>query len=511
MIPMNVIPQVTKSSPNPGGIGPPDSGPPGGVLGAEFTAALKGEMKGADPSAGSGLESVQSDALPFNNTIQPDASQFGGVGKGAPQVQVDPNPGEQVVPRGGGRGQAVSVQEVSPLKDGIAAEKAQLLTGQKGAVQSLTSAQQKRAGSATRDESREALAGASAQGINPALIPQLGIPAKGVTGEIREEAGSKGQKAPGFKSKGSELLQSALSAENISGKDASDAISRSSRDFLGGEMPQAESFSVDPRVRDLLSQSDLKVQSFELKQGAAPAATALAAAARSTAESAVPNRVSTEDFLSLRGVKKEKSSKGPMESRVDQSMMQAQPFGKLHLGPVLEAPVTQGTAGKSILSHDALNQITQQVSGMSQAKQDGEIKIRLKPDHLGELMMSVKTSGDKVAVQIKAQDHEAKKIIEDSLGRLKDSLSDQNLTLHKVDVVTQPSASQASDGSFQMDFGPQSQGNFGRNDSQHSQDSSSNGRQEFHYDERPVSSNLKSINPSWARRSGGAGGLDLIA
>jgi hypothetical protein len=62
-----------------------------------------------------------------------------------------------------------------------------------------------------------------------------------------------------------------------------------------------------------------------------------------------------------------------------------------------------------------------------------------------------------------------------------------------------------------MDFGAQSQGNFSRNDSQQYRDSSSNGRQEFLYDERPVSSNLKSINPAWARRPGGSGGLVLIA
>jgi flagellar hook-length control protein FliK len=537
VIPMNVIPQVTKSSPNPGGIGPPDSGPQNEALGAEFSAALKGEMKGADLSAGSGGSgSAQSDT----QDLFKDASKTGvpnqtvpGAGEsisrsGVASTAVMPE-GDRLVPDASGQTvlSRTPAKTASPAKQvdpvALKGEKQEVLSHQQGTLQ------QKHAKGAVRDESREAAAGALAQGIHMPLLPQVTVQPKDASREQdqkgsgfrgRPAAGVQGGQLPG--QAGDSGISAALSAEGafgnlgLAGKDA-DAISSLPGGFTGGELPHAESVSVDPRVRDLLSQSDLKVQGFELKQGselkqgAAPAAATALTALSKPAESMGPNRVSTEDFLSLRGVKKEKSSKGPTEAKVENPMMQTQPFGRLHLGPVLDAPVTQGTAGKPVLSHDALHQITRQVSGLSQARQDGEIKIRLKPDHLGELMMSVKTSGDKVAVQIKAQDHEAKKIIEDSIGRLKDSLSSQNLTLHKVDVVTQPSAGQASDGGFQMDFGTQSQGNFSRNDSQQYRDSSSNGRQEFLYDERPVSSNLKSINPAWARRPGGSGGLDLIA
>jgi flagellar hook-length control protein FliK len=198
--------------------------------------------------------------------------------------------------------------------------------------------------------------------------------------------------------------------------------------------------------------------------------------------------------------------------------------------------VTHGTAGKTILSHDTLNQITNQVNLMSKAKQDGEIKIRLKPDHLGELMMSVKTNGQQVSLQIKAQDHESKRIIEESLGRLKDSLATQSLDLGKVDVVTQSTQSQGSDFGLQMDLGQQGRGfqqgssqsqgsdfglqmdlgqqgrGFQQGSSGQETASFGGGRQEFLYHETPVSGNLKTINvAARSGRASGPGSLDLIA
>jgi len=271
---------------------------------------------------------------------------------------------------------------------------------------------------------------------------------------------------------------------------------------------------VDPRVSELLSNSDLKVQDFELKEGAqsqAHSATKNLSQVEPSQQQALPSRVSTEDFMSLRGIREKKAVKGEPQVKTEA----ATPFSlynpKIHLGPTLEAPVTQGTAGKTILSHDALNQISNQVNLMSKAKQDGEIKIRLKPDHLGELMMSVKTNGQHVSLQIKAQDHESKRIIEESLGRLKDSLATQSLDLGKVDVVAQPSQSQGADFGLQMDLGQQGRG-FHQGAGGQESGSFGGGRQEFLYDENPVSGNLKSIGVS-ARsgRTNGPGSLDLIA
>ncbi len=108
------------------------------------------------------------------------------------------------------------------------------------------------------------------------------------------------------------------------------------------------------------------------------------------------------------------------------------------LTKTIDAHVTQGAEQKLVLSHDALNQMANQVAQFKQAQSNGEIKLRLRPDHLGELQMSVRTQGQNVSIHFKAQDEQSKSIIEQSLGALKDNLAMQSLTLGKVDVVTQP-------------------------------------------------------------------------
>jgi|GEM_PF-2310645 len=181
---------------------------------------------------------------------------------------------------------------------------------------------------------------------------------------------------------------------------------------------------------------------------------------------------------------------------------------------IIDAPVTQGSQQKTILSHDALHQITQQVNVLNQAKQDGEIRIRLRPDHLGELQMSVKTQGRNVSIQIKTHDGEAKKIIEESLASLKDSLSQQNLSLSRIDVVTQPQAPQADSG-LQPDLS-QFQGQF-RQSHDHP-GSEAGARQDRHFEDEPKTVNLNRTHRLAQRSSGmarssgtGSARLDLIA
>jgi len=179
---------------------------------------------------------------------------------------------------------------------------------------------------------------------------------------------------------------------------------------------------------------------------------------------------------------------------------------------IVDAPVTQGSQQKMVLSHDALHQITQQVNVLNQAKQDGEIRIRLRPDHLGELQMSVKTQGRNVSIQIKAHDGEAKKIIEESLASLKDSLSQQNLSLSRIDVVTQPQAAQPDSG-LQPDLS-QFQGQF-RQGHDHP-GSEAGARQDRHFEDESKTVNLNRTHrlaQRSVRRAGGTGSarLDLIA
>lgn len=165
---------------------------------------------------------------------------------------------------------------------------------------------------------------------------------------------------------------------------------------------------------------------------------------------------------------KQKDDKQKLEATMS-ALAPAHAEGK-GFAKAMEATVQQSSGQAPVLSKESIQNIGNQVNMLGQAKQDGEIKIRLRPDHLGELQMSVRTQGQQVSVQIKAQNSEAKKIIEDSLSSLREHLSAQNLSLASVDVVTQPSSASQLDQS-QMNFDAnhnfnQSTHQGGRNDAQ---------------------------------------------
>lgn len=225
-----------------------------------------------------------------------------------------------------------------------------------------------------------------------------------------------------------------------------------------------------------------------------------------------PNAVSTDDFMSMRNSLKR--PKGEALSRTEgQPLTSAHPHSLAlnpmapALAPMIDAHTTQGSQGKTILSHDAIDRMTQQVSMLNQLKQDGEIKIRLRPDHLGEIQMSVKAQGQQVSIQIKAASGEAKRIIEESLGSLKESLSHQNLSLSQVDVVTQPNASHSmsSDSFNSMDLSKQQHGAF---------EQQRNSREDRYQDEslEPRRNNVSQIPAARVKAATKTTqGLDLIA
>jgi hypothetical protein len=178
-------------------------------------------------------------------------------------------------------------------------------------------------------------------------------------------------------------------------------------------------------------------------------------------------------------------------------------------GKTIDAPVTQGSLGKNVLTHDAVHQMTQQVNLMNKAQEDGEIKIRLRPDHLGELSMHVKSQGNQVSIEIKAASGESRKIIEESIASLKDSLAQQNLTLARVDIVNAPTQlSSAADQGMQMDMS-QFRQNSGQNSSERGFDQGT--RQERPYDDMSAPVNLNTVRRSAQASARGGQGLDLIA
>lgn len=179
-------------------------------------------------------------------------------------------------------------------------------------------------------------------------------------------------------------------------------------------------------------------------------------------------------------------------------------------GKMMDATVSQAPGQKPVLSNESVVNIGNQVNLLGQARQDGEVKIRLRPDHLGELQMSVRTQGQNVTVQIKAENNEAKKIIEDSLGALREHLSQQNLSLAKIEVVTQPAMTSNLDQN-QMQF--DSNQNFNQSfmnqgDRNHSQDGSQGSNRDFYRDEPILSAQPAQIMRSKTSESTR---LDLIA
>jgi flagellar hook-length control protein FliK len=232
---------------------------------------------------------------------------------------------------------------------------------------------------------------------------------------------------------------------------------------------------------------------------------------------AVSSTLSTDDYLNLRnsgpGLKKGVSKLSLNTAEI------GTPVAPLNLreghAPVatLTAPVTTGSMQKPVLSHDALHQMTQQVSLMNQAKQDGEIKIRMKPDHLGELTLNVKNHGQQISIHIHAQDPEARQIIESSLGSLRDSLSQQNLTVSRMEVTHAPAAVQTQDPAMQMDLGQFSrqQSDTGFQQEQHRE---SLANRNYWKDEDSVRTRVSAAPVGVTRARNAtqtANGLDLIA
>lgn len=101
--------------------------------------------------------------------------------------------------------------------------------------------------------------------------------------------------------------------------------------------------------------------------------------------------------------------------------------------------VVQGAMAKERLSSESLGGITTGLQSMINSG-GGEMRIRMNPENLGELNMRVTTRGSVVGLQIQASDERAKKIIESSMGSLKDSLASQQLNLGRIELTVAPPA-----------------------------------------------------------------------
>lgn len=183
--------------------------------------------------------------------------------------------------------------------------------------------------------------------------------------------------------------------------------------------------------------------------------------------------------------------------------------------------VVKGSMSQERLSSESLLGLSTQMRNLA-AKGGGDIRIRLKPENLGELHVRVMTNGRDVGLQIQATDEKAKRILEESLGSLKDGLASQNLTLGKVDLSVAGAKNLADSGNQSQNHQAQS-GWMGQNLEQGSQ---SGFGQRGSFDEEASESigslgrNSKSSAASLAAASGASrrssssaanGRLDLMA
>ena len=103
------------------------------------------------------------------------------------------------------------------------------------------------------------------------------------------------------------------------------------------------------------------------------------------------------------------------------------------------ANVVPGANAQARISTDGLMGISAGIKQMN-INGGGTVHIRLKPEHLGELSLRVVMDGSRVGLKIQASDEKAKKILEDSMDFLRESLSNQSLVLGQVDLTVASSS-----------------------------------------------------------------------
>lgn len=132
--------------------------------------------------------------------------------------------------------------------------------------------------------------------------------------------------------------------------------------------------------------------------------------------------------------------------------------------PEVAGHVVKGANAEDRLSSETLFGVSNGIREFAAQGTGGEMRIRLRPENLGELHVRVVTDGKNVDLQIQASDGHAKKIIEESMSHLKESMASQNLSLGSVDFTVGQAQQGGASGnsSDQSQQQSQSQGSFGQ-------------------------------------------------
>lgn len=87
-----------------------------------------------------------------------------------------------------------------------------------------------------------------------------------------------------------------------------------------------------------------------------------------------------------------------------------------------------------VAPQDVVNQVVQRISYTFFNGNGGEVRVFLRPEHLGELQVKVRLEHEVMVAKFVAQSDEVKAIIENNLGQLKDALDQQGIKVAKMEV-----------------------------------------------------------------------------
>ncbi|MGK5089259.1 flagellar hook-length control protein FliK [Bdellovibrionota bacterium FG-2] len=260
-----------------------------------------------------------------------------------------------------------------------------------------------------------------------------------------------------------------------------------------------------------------------------------------------PNLLSGESENSIRGIDERVSRNGPgVKPQLQVLRNDGAELDLGRMGPQAAAPlavsghrrvdagdgvpraevmghVTQGPMTRERLSTESVMGLAAGIKGIA-PEGGGEIRVRLKPENLGELHLKITTRGDQVGIQILAPNERTKRILEESISSLKDSLASHKLSIGSFDmsVAKQVSGLGNEGNSAGMNFyRDEPSQNMAQNMSQNFQGGSGSSGSWKAYDQMTGNSDRTPMGASAlrsdvgmsepARRSAGLGQIDVMA
>jgi len=135
---------------------------------------------------------------------------------------------------------------------------------------------------------------------------------------------------------------------------------------------------------------------------------------------------------------------------------------KMSTFSAVQSDVSALTSAGRTMEQKVVEQIVTRFSLL--AKNGGnELRINLKPEHLGEVQLKIALDGDTVVARIRVENQQVKQIVENNLQALKNALQEQNLTAGEfsVDVGSSSDDRHAQQQSFTRGASPVVRGQDG--------------------------------------------------